>query len=98
MQQLIASSRRQVWAGLLGSFSSALVANVTEYIQWLLEGMTGASMEKRKPGVSMTILLVGLLTLGLMMVVPTAGEAGDVHVQGYYRKNGTYVATLPLRT
>ncbi len=25
MQHLIASSRRQVWAGLLGSFSSALV-------------------------------------------------------------------------
>ena len=31
MQQLIASSRRQVWAGLLGSFSFALVVSVIEY-------------------------------------------------------------------
>ena len=33
MQQLIASSRRQVWAGLLGSFSFALVVSVIEYIR-----------------------------------------------------------------
>ena len=37
-------------------------------------------------------LLVGLLTLGLITIVPTVVEAGDVRVRGYYRKDGTYVA------
>ena len=40
----------------------------------------------------MLIFLVGLLTLGLMTVVPTPVEGGDTRVQGYYRTDGTYVA------
>ena len=33
MQQLISLARRQVWAGLLGSFSFALVGSVIQYIR-----------------------------------------------------------------
>lgn len=33
MQQIVALAWRQVWAGLLGSFSFALVVSVTEYIR-----------------------------------------------------------------
>lgn len=34
-------------------------------------------------------LLIGVLTLGLF---PSLANAEDVHVDGYYRKDGTYVA------
>ena len=62
MQQLIASSRRQVWAGLLGSFSFALVVSVIEYTR--TGGVSGLTSVVAVLVAGVAGLVVGWLVMG----------------------------------